>query len=61
MKLKLVKHKATFFKNDGDKEHNLGSLTFFETAGSDESLLGRAFRLANPQQLEANRVKLEKI
>ena len=59
MKLEILKYKATFFKTDGDKDHNLGSLTFLEEAGSGVCLTGRAFRLASPQQLEANRVKME--
>ena len=58
---KIVRYKATFFRNDGDKEHNLGSITFITTFNRDESLFGRAFRLASLQQQDANRVKIEEV
>ena len=61
MKTRIVKYKATFFKQDGDKEHYLGALTFLQVKNDEESLIGRAFRLASQQQLEANRIKIEEV
>lgn len=65
MKSRLVKYKATFFlidkQEESGREHNLGSVTFLHLEDSKICPEAKAFKICNPTQRTANRLKLEVI